>query len=183
MNKKLYIVMAAAALTVGATSCSDFLDEDNKTGTTAQTEYVTESGLKGLVASTYSFARGWYGKEPALGLAEMGTDLFYYGFDCKQKSLVSYNFGAESLGNNVQNNPCLDQYWELFYNAVDVCNNAIEQVHSTKINSLTTKTVRIWLLRLSLCAAFIISIWLICGVLYLIMKRILMLQTAQEPCP
>lgn len=139
MNKKLYIVMAAAALTVGATSCSDFLDEDNKTGTTAQTEYVTESGLKGLVASTYSFARGWYGKEPALGLAEMGTDLFYYGFDCKQKSLVSYNFGAESLGNNVQNNPCLDQYWELFYNAVDVCNNAIEQVHSTKINSLTTK--------------------------------------------
>lgn len=107
-------------------SCSDFLDEDVKVGDFAELAYSTPDGLEGLVASAYSFARGWYGKEAGLGLSEMGSDLFYYGYDNKQKSLNSYNITAESLDNNVADNASLDHYWELFYSAVDVCNNAIK---------------------------------------------------------
>src|SRR5574344_1542325 len=95
MKTKIYMILAASLL-MGVTSCSDFLDEDNKVGDTADLTYSTKSGVDGLVASCYSFARGWDGKEAGLGRSEMGTDLFYYGYDNKQKSLTSYNIAAES---------------------------------------------------------------------------------------
>ena len=115
-------------LTLGTTSCSDFLDEDNKVGETADLTYGTKTGVEGLLAASYSYTRGWYGKEAGLGLSEMGTDLFYYGYDNKQKSLCSYTFDATALENNVANNPSLDHYWELFNSAVDVTNNAIKYI-------------------------------------------------------
>ena len=126
--KKIYMLFAAAAISFGATSCSDFLEEDNKTGETADLAYNTISGIDGLVYSAYSYTHGWWGKEPSLGLAECGADLFYYGYDNKQKSLLSYDFTAEGLGNNVADNPCFDQYWEMFYAGVDVCNNVLQYV-------------------------------------------------------
>lgn len=88
---------AASSMMLGLTSCSDFLEEENKVGETAGLAYKTPAGLEGLVANCYTFARGWYGKEAGLGLSEMGTDLFYYGYDNKQKSLCSYNFNAAAL--------------------------------------------------------------------------------------
>ncbi len=139
MKKKLYILLAASALMLGISSCSDFLEEDNKAGETADLTYATSSGVKGLVSSCYSFARGWYGKEAGLGLSEMGTDLFCYGYDNKQKSLNSYNLSAESLDSNTSDNASLDHYWELFYSAVDVCNNALYYVPQ---NSVISETIR-----------------------------------------
>jgi hypothetical protein len=138
MKKILLLAMAAATLAT-TTSCSDFLEEKNKTAQTADLAYSSETGVSGLVNSCYSFARGWWGKEAGLGLSEMGTDDFYYGFDNKQKSLVSYNFTAQSLDNNAADNPCLDQYWELFYAAVDVCNNALVYINKNTEISETTR--------------------------------------------
>lgn len=135
MKKSIYFALAALVLFAGAPSCTDFLEEDNKVGMTADLAYNTVSGIDGLVASCYSFSRAWYGKEAGLGLSEMGTDLFYFGFDNKQKSLNSYNITAESLENNVADNASLDHYWELFYSAVDVCNTALKYVpENTVIN-------------------------------------------------
>jgi hypothetical protein len=135
MKKSIYIALAAVALLIGTPSCTDFLEEENKVGMTADLAYNTVSGIDGLVASCYSFSRGWYGKEAGLGLSEMGTDLFYFGYDNKQKSLNSYNITAESLENNVADNASLDHYWEMFYAAVDVCNNALKYVpENTVIN-------------------------------------------------
>lgn len=126
--KKIWISIAASVLILTATSCSDFLEEEVKVGAAPELAYATAAGIEGLVANTYSFARGWYGKEAGLGLSEMGTDLFYYGYDNKQKSLNSYNLTAESLDGNTSDNASLDQYWELFYSAVDVCNRALHYV-------------------------------------------------------
>jgi hypothetical protein len=135
MKKSIYFALAALVLLASAPSCTDFLDEDNKVGMTADLAYNTVSGIDGLVASCYSFSRAWYGKEAGLGLSDMGTDLFYYGFDNKQKSLNSYNITAVSLENNVADNASLDHYWELFYSAVDVCNTALKYVpENTVIN-------------------------------------------------
>ena len=122
------MLFAATALGFGATSCSDFLEEDNKTGETADLVYNTISGIDGLITSAYTYTHGWWGKEPSLGLAEMGSDLFYFGYDNKQKSMLKYDISAEALGNNVADNPCLDEYWEMFYAGVDVCNNALKYV-------------------------------------------------------
>ena len=126
MKTKILFYLAVSSLFIGTTSCSDFLDESNKTGETADITYATKSGMEGLMATCYSFQRGWYGKEPSLGLTEGGTDLFYYGFDNKQKSMNAYNISSVSLDNNVNDNPCLDQYWEMGYASIDVCNNAIK---------------------------------------------------------
>ena len=128
MKKILCMLFAATAIGFGATSCSDFLEEDNKTGETADLAYNTISGIDGLIQSAYTYTHGWWGKEPSLGLAEMGSDLFYFGYDNKQKSMLKYDISAEALGNNVADNPCLDQYWEMFYAGVDVCNNALKYV-------------------------------------------------------
>ncbi len=125
MKKVFSILLTASALALSTTSCSDFLEEDNKVGVTADLTYSTSTGITGLVNSCYSFSRGWWGKEAGLGLSEMGTDIFYYGYDNKQKSLNSYNLSATSLNGNTSDDACLDHYWELFYCAVDVCNNAI----------------------------------------------------------
>ena len=122
------MLFVATAIGFGATSCDDFLEEDNKTGETADLVYNTISGIDGLITSAYTYTHGWWGTEPSLGLAEMGSDLFYFGYDNKQKSMLKYDISAEALGNNVADNPCLDEYWEMFYAGVDVCNNAIKYV-------------------------------------------------------
>ncbi len=140
MKIKSYILLITLALILGASSCKDYLEEENKTGQTADLTYATASGIEGLISSCYSFARGWYGKEAGLGLSEMGTDLFYYGYDNKQKSLNSYNLTAESLDDNTSDNACLDQYWELFYCATDVCNTALKYVPLNEIIDETTRS-------------------------------------------
>ncbi len=139
MKKSIYIALAAAVLLAGSPSCTDFLEEDNKVGMTADLAYNTVSGIDGLIASCYSFSRGWYGKEAGLGLSETGTDLFYFGYDNKQKSLNSYNVTPEALEANVADNATLDHYWELFYSAVDVCNTALKYIPENAVINQTAK--------------------------------------------
>ena len=130
-------MLAAATLTPGLTSCSDFIEEDNKTGMTADLTYSTVTGIEGLVNSCYAYTRGWWGKEAGLGLTECGSDLFLAGFDNKQKSLTSYNLSARSLDGNTADDAVLDHYWEMFYDAIDVCNNALLYIpKNTLINDV-----------------------------------------------
>lgn len=125
MKTKYGILMAAGMLMLSATSCSDFLDEENKTGNTADLSYGSATGLAGLINSCYAYTRAWWGKEPSLGLSDCGSDLWYTGTDNKQVTLNTYTFSSAALDNEVNNNPCFDQYWEMYYNAIDACNNAI----------------------------------------------------------
>ena len=134
--KKIFGFIMAGAVLAGATACSDFLEEDNKTGQTADLTYTTVSGLQGLDNSAFAFSRAWWGKEAGLGLAECGSDLFLGGGDNKQMSLITYNLtSASSDGNNVADDACLDHYWELFFDAVDVCNNLLQYAD---INTMIT---------------------------------------------
>jgi hypothetical protein len=138
--KKIFQFIVAGACIAGATSCSDFLEEDNKTGQTADLTYSTASGLKGLDNSAFAYTRAWWGKEAGLGLAECGSDLFLGGGDNKQMSLITYNLtSASSDGANVADDACLDHYWELFYDGVDVCNNLLQYAES---NTLITEKDR-----------------------------------------
>jgi len=131
--KKIFAFLIAVTAIVGFTACSDFLEEDNKTGMTADLTYGTESGIEGLVKSCYAYTRGWWGKEAGLGLTECGSDLFLAGFDNKQKSLTSYNISARSLDGNTADDAVLDHYWEMFYDAIDVCNNALVYIPQNTI--------------------------------------------------
>lgn len=140
MKRNFKIILTALCSAFILQGCSEYLEEDNKVGMTSDLTYSTASGIRGLVASCYSFARGWYGKEPALGLAEMGSDLFYFGFDNKQKSLNSYSITPLTM-QGVNDNACLDEYWEMFYCAVDVCNNALYFVPLNTAINATEKNI------------------------------------------
>ena len=51
MKKILYILIIIPVLMLGIPSCTDYLEEDNKAGATADLTYATATGLNGLVAS------------------------------------------------------------------------------------------------------------------------------------
>jgi hypothetical protein len=163
MKTKYSILMMASAL-VFATSCSDFLDEENKTGNTGDLIYGSESGLAGLVNSCYAYTRAWWGKEPSLGLSDCGSDLWYTGTDNKQMTLNTYTFSSATASDLVNNNPCFDEYWEMYYAAVDVCNNAIKYVNDGLSNGVISEsTAKQYLGEVYFCRALyyfnMVSMW------------------------
>jgi starch-binding outer membrane protein, SusD/RagB family len=125
-----YIIMIFAVITIANISCKDYLLEDNRTGSTEDVIYSTRSGLDGLVASSYSYLRGWYGKEAAYGLSEGGTDTWLTGYDNRQKVLIDYSGITPEVASSSREtmNACFDEYWELFYSAVNVCNTGIKYI-------------------------------------------------------
>jgi len=125
-----YIIMIFVIFTVTNIACKDYLLEDNKTGSTEDVIFSTRSGLDGLVASSYSYLRGWYGKEAAYGLSEGGTDTWLTGYDNRQKVLIDYSGITPEVASTSREtmNACFDEYWELFYSAVNVCNTGIKYV-------------------------------------------------------
>ncbi|MDR0810820.1 MAG: RagB/SusD family nutrient uptake outer membrane protein [Paludibacter sp.] len=162
--KKIFnktMMFAAVFATLAMAGCAGFLEENTKTGDTADLTYATKSGIDGLVSSCYAFTRGFYGKEAGLGIAECGTDLFYTGKDNKQTVLATYDFTAASLDGNDANNPCFDHYWEMFYCAVDVCNNALYWVPQN--TTLDEKTKNQYLGEVHFLRAFyyfhLVNIW------------------------
>ena len=125
-----YITMIFAVFTIANISCKDYLIEDNRTGATEDVIFSTRSGIDGLVASSYSYLRGWYGKEAAYGLSEGGTDTWLTGYDNRQKVLIDYSGITPEVASSSREtmNACFDEYWELFYTAINVCNTGIKYV-------------------------------------------------------
>jgi hypothetical protein len=126
-----YIIAVFVALALTNTSCSDFLDEENRTGSSEEVIYATKSGIDGLVAASYSYLRGWYGKEAAYGLSEGGTDTWLTGYDNRQKVLINYSGITPEVATTTKEtmNACFDEYWELFYTAINVCNTGLKYVN------------------------------------------------------
>ncbi len=95
--KKL-IILAILALTFS--SCSDFIEEDNRSFADAESTYTTEAGFNGLVNANYADLRAIYGDDAYVFCA--GTDLY----------AVGQGRGSEPLG--------LSQYSQLNSSSEDV---------------------------------------------------------------
>ena len=131
--------MVLALLMVTGTSCTDFLEENNRTSNTEDILYSSKSGIEGLVAASYSYLRGWYGKEAAIGLSEGGTDTWLTGYDNRQKVLINYSGITPEVASSTREtmNACFDEYWEMLYTAVNVCNTGIKAVSEAGEQVLT----------------------------------------------
>lgn len=132
MKTKIFISISLSLVFL-VISCSDFLEEDNKTGMTDDVVYTTETSVENLVAACYSYLRYWYGKEAAFYIAEAGTDLWYDGKDCYGRDLVTYRNVTPDLGVG------LPDYWELFYNAINLCNLAEQKLDEHETMSTANK--------------------------------------------
>lgn len=134
MKKYIYISAMALASMTFSTSCSDYLEEENKHGLTTDL-YTTETGVEALVNSCYTTLRYWYGKEGGTSLTELGTDLFVRGGDCKHPGYSLYNSDL---------NPSQDLmkiYWDNFYIALNNCNTAIDKLtNNSPLDAETTKS-------------------------------------------
>ena len=116
--------MGICALLLTA-SCSNFLNEDNKSNIVADSYYKTKSGYENLVSSVYAQLRTLYstGSDHHSAYAWMycaGTDIFWRGrsTDINEQGLSSY----EAL---TPSNTIVTQYYLDSYHAVQVANTAI----------------------------------------------------------
>ncbi|MBP1676805.1 MAG: SusD family [Bacteroidetes bacterium] len=135
MKTKIIFLSLITVLSFGLMSCSDFLEEHNKTGNT-ESIYLEEYGIVGLVNSCYTYTRGWYGKEPGFGLTEAGTDLWLKARDNRQNALAEYdNLSAASSSDPEKQNACLDEYWEMLFSAVNACNTALHYLDLNQVIS------------------------------------------------
>jgi hypothetical protein len=151
-----YITMIFAVFTIASIACKDYLIEENRTGSTEDVIYSTKSGLDGLVASSYSYLRGWYGKEAAFGLSEGGTDTWLTGYDNRQKVLIDYSGITPEVASSSREtmNACFDEYWEMFFTAVNVCNTGIKYVTEAPATLLSDGERNAWLGELKTLRAF-----------------------------
>ena len=75
MKKAIYIATCLLGLSIS--SCSDFLEQDNRSDVPSNEFYNTKTGFNSLLNSTYSSLRSIYGGAPWVFSA--GTDLFAGG--------------------------------------------------------------------------------------------------------
>lgn len=105
-------------------SCSDFLEEENKTDVLADDLYKTESGYESLVNASYSTLRGIY---DAPWMFTAGTDMYINGRDQGPTGLMLYTELAPS-------DPTVEGFYKTMYGAIQLCNTGIQY------NSLTEQT-------------------------------------------
>ena len=121
MKNPIYAILSLV-IVAGMVSCDTFLEEDNKTGLTADSYYNTLVGIESLVNSTYTPMRFWYGKENGIALTETGTDIFTRGNGMENPPVALYN--SDLSGANAP----LNFYWTRFYSALNTCNAAIARI-------------------------------------------------------
>ena len=114
MKKSIFIYLSILLLFVS--SCSDFLEEDNKGGITNDKFYSTTDGYKTLITSAYSGLRDIYGDTPFLDLA--GTDLYQEG---KAEDAITHESVTRYRSLSPADNHVKDFYTNC-YNAIQSAN-------------------------------------------------------------
>ncbi len=117
-------IIIASILLFSFGSCSDFLEEENKTDVLADDLYRTASGYESLVNAAYASLRNVY---DAPWMFEAGTDMYVDGRDPGPTSLMLYT-------ELVPSDPTVEAFYTTLYNAIQVCNTGIAY------NELTEQT-------------------------------------------
>lgn len=122
--KKIYLGLVAISFLFS--SCSDYLEEDNRSNVTGEEFYVTEEGFESLVNANYSQLREIYGDFPWLFSA--GTDLYAEGRDAEPPGLSRYS----------QLNPASEGVGHLYsagYEAIQIANMGLHFADLTEESS------------------------------------------------
>src|SRR5690606_27615862 len=85
MRILIYITLCAGLI---LSSCSKFLEEDNRGGTSNEEFYQTKTGYETIITAAYSSLRTVFGETPWLQLA--GTDTYQMNRSFDNKALMEY---------------------------------------------------------------------------------------------
>lgn len=126
MKKFIYSAVMALAV-LSTTSCSDFLEQDNRSDKPSEEFYATKSGFSSLVNSTYSSLRSVYGGVPWVFSA--GTDLYAKG---KQgvNAIGLYGSTYNSSDNDVKT------FYTECFEGVQLANSVIHYSETTEESSV-----------------------------------------------
>lgn len=115
--------ISALVIVLLSGSCSDFLEEQNKSSATAENFYVTTPGYEALINSAYSTLRNVY--EPLPFMFSAGTDLFFAAGQEAPPALTSYS----SLTPGTTQ---VRDFFQTLYESIQVTNTAIHYAGLTK---------------------------------------------------
>ncbi|MEI6950750.1 RagB/SusD family nutrient uptake outer membrane protein [Paraflavisolibacter sp. H34] len=134
--QKLLLNLLVPSL-VGLSSCTkDFLQEENKTGITADVLYNTPEGMENLINSCYAPTRLWYGKMIGYLLTEAGTDeMLRAGWGGGYSPYHEYTSSLQG------SDPGLIHVWGGFYKGINACNAAIGRLGGSAL-AANVKTLR-----------------------------------------
>jgi len=115
---KLYIWLLIIFFVI-VTGCEDFLEEENKSGITADGFYTTEVGFESLINSCYTPLRYWYGRENASNFTETGTDLVTKAAGHTNQPVNDYSSDFTAANSD------LNDLWTWLYQGINFCNTAL----------------------------------------------------------
>lgn len=128
MNKK-YIIIASALICL-TTSCSDFLEQDNRSNVSTSSFYNTSTGFESLTNSMYSSLRTIYNAQPALFCG--GTDRWCDG---KSQSVAFTYYTFTTADGYVQS------FYQNCYKGIQAANAVISYGATTTQTSVTNQYI------------------------------------------
>lgn len=108
------------AITLGASSCTDFLEEEYLAGANTENFYTSPSGMESLIAASYATSKIWFAQEEGYDFSTVGTDIYDYGQQHPQQ--YQYTFTTDFNPTNSR----LVILWVEFYRGINACNDAID---------------------------------------------------------
>lgn len=133
MKNTKFFIISVAFLTLF--SCSDFLEEEAISTTTADALYSTNEGIESLVNACYAPTRKWYGKYTGFLLTEAGTDEFLMG------GWAGDYIGFYTYNTNLQGSEKpFNHIWTAFYKGINASNAAISRIPNSELPEATKAT-------------------------------------------
>ena len=133
---KRYIIglTLASALTLGMTSCSDFLDEPIRGQQDMTNYFTTEEECEKQITGCYNFldGRDWWQIYKFYNMCNMTTDDCWMGNTTQDPG--DYRPAAQFTGNTIDLGGACQNFWQYRYKGITQCNIAINEIPQVNFN-------------------------------------------------
>lgn len=140
--KKINYYILGACFSLGLTSCSDFLDEENLSNVNSDEYFAQKEGYENLVNASYATLRTMWKNE--LWLFNLGVDIYTRG----ESELISGSYGNRDVYSSELNeyatldaqNSYVSDFYSHAYYGIQVINSAINK--SKSVNGMSENDVK-----------------------------------------
>lgn len=134
MKKYIIGLTLASALTMGMTSCSDFLDEPIRGQQDMANYFTTEEECAKQITGCYNFldGRDWWQIYKFYNMCNMVTDDEWMGNTTQDPG--DYRPAAQFTGNTIDLGNACQNFWQYRYKGITQCNIAINKIPQVTFN-------------------------------------------------
>ena len=134
MKKYIIGLTLASALTMGMTSCSDFLDEPIRGQQDMANFFTTEEECAKQITGCYNFldGRDWWQIYKFYNMCNMVTDDAWMGNTTQDPG--DYRPAAQFTGNTIDLGNACQNFWQYRYKGITQCNIAINKITEVTFN-------------------------------------------------